>query len=140
MRVRFGFAMFLLLAATAIPSFAQQQWGRPHPPRAGACFYRDAGFNGDYFCMRRGDRWASMPSGFNDSISSIRLFGGVRIRLFNDSNFQGYTARLDHDVDDLHNIRVREDPSHTWNDRISSISVIGDQDQWDREHQHGDRQ
>jgi hypothetical protein len=90
--------------------------------------------------MRRGDRWASMPSGFNDSISSIRLFGGVRIRLFNDSNFQGYTARLDHDVDDLHNIRVCEDPSHTWNDRISSIAVIGDQDQWDREHQHGDRQ
>ncbi|MGC1463622.1 MAG: peptidase inhibitor family I36 protein [Terracidiphilus sp.] len=128
MRLRLGFALFVLLAATSLPALAQQQWGRPHPPRSGACFYRDSNFNGDYFCMRRGDRWPSMPRGFNDSISSIRVFGGARVRLFNDDNFQGATAMTDHDVDNLQHWRLRDDPSRSWNDRVSSILVIGDED------------
>ena len=34
---------------------AQLRWGRPTVPRDGACFYRDAGFRGDYFCVRAGE-------------------------------------------------------------------------------------
>jgi hypothetical protein len=129
---RFGMTAVLLFAFSTLGAVAQQQWGRPHPPRAGACFYRDAGFNGDYFCMRVGDRWPSLPHGFEDSITSIRVFGGARLRLFNDHNFGGINTRIDHDVDSLLRYRLPENPSKSWNDRVSSIAVFGDHDDWDR--------
>lgn len=126
--------MLLLLAATALPALAQQQrWGRPHPPRAGACFYRDGFFNGDYFCMSAGDRWGAMPRGFNDVISSIRVYGGARVRIFNDGNFQGASAVVDRDVEDLVRFSNRDNPSMNWNDRISSIIVMGGGDDRDRD-------
>ena len=137
MRSRFALTTLLLLALGSLPAFAQRDWGRPHPPKAGACFYRDAGFRGDYFCMRVGDRWPSMPAGFNDQISSIRLFGGARVRLFNDDRFEGASVRIDRDVDTLERLRIADNPSKNWNDRVSSIAVIGDQDEWDTDH-HND--
>jgi hypothetical protein len=121
-----------LLAATSLPALAQHAWGRPHFPRAGACFYQAGGFNGDYFCMRVGERWPALPHGFNDTISSIRVFGGARVRIFNDHDFGGISTRIDHDVDSLLRYRIPENPAKSWNDRISSIAVIGDRDEWDR--------
>ena len=131
MRIRFGFTAVLLFAFTALPAIAQRSWGRPHFPRAGACFFRDPNFSGDYFCMREGDRWPSLPHGFNDSITSIRVFGGARLRLFNDDSFGGINVRLDHDVDTLVRYRLPNNPAKSWNDRISSIAVFGDRDDWD---------
>jgi hypothetical protein len=87
--------------------------------------------------MRVGDRWPSMPAGFNDQISSIRLFGGARVRLFNDDRFEGASVRIDRDVDTLERLRIADNPSKNWNDRVSSIAVIGDQDEWDTDH-HND--
>jgi hypothetical protein len=141
MRLRFSLTVFLLLAATAIPALAQQQrWGRPHPPRAGACFYRDAHFYGDYFCMSAGDRWGAMPRGFNDVISSIRVYGGARVQIFRDGNFQGAGAFVDRDVDDMLYFNSRETPGLYWNDQVSSLIVVGgdrghDRDR-DRDRQH----
>lgn len=88
-------------------------WGHEALPRAGACFYQDPGFRGDYFCLPRGGSYASLPRGFNDSIRSIRVFG-AGVRIFIDSNFRGRAADIRRDADNLRGM---------WRDTISSIRV-----------------
>jgi len=89
-------------------------WGRPPTPRAGACFYRDINFGGDYFCGSLGSR-AEVPRGTNDEISSVRVFGDAEVTVFRDVNYQGNSRRIDRDVRDLRR--------SGWNDRISSYSI-----------------
>ncbi len=141
MRFRLALSSALFLLTLTVPAFAQydhpREWGRPRPPKTGACFYRDAGFRGDYFCLNRGENWPSMPPGFNDRISSIRIFRGAQVRIFNDSDFRGVNSRIDRDVPDLRLYHLPTDPSRTWNDRISSISVYREHDEWDRGHPDG---
>jgi hypothetical protein len=134
MQLRFALTAVLFLSFASPPSWAQYRWGRPHPPKVGACFYKDAGFRGDYFCLKLGERWPSMPPGFNDKISSIRIFRDARVRVFQDSEFRGRSLRLDHNVDNLKEIRLPDNPAKSWNDRISAIAVHGDRDEWDRNH------
>lgn len=131
MRLRFAPIGVLLLFVTSLPAFAQWQWGRPHPPKAGACFYKDHDFTGDYFCLKAGERWPAMPGGFNDRITSIRVFGGARLRVFNNDNFGGVSLLLNQDVNDLHRIPVADAPYKNWNDRVSSIAVFMDRDEWE---------
>src|SRR6185503_11179231 len=38
------------------------RWGRPTTPAAGACFYEHINFEGEYFCVRQGDRVAIVTS------------------------------------------------------------------------------
>lgn len=134
MRLQRALSLTVLLVITSLPVFAQWQWGRPREPRAGACFYRDPGFRGYYFCMREGERWPSLPSGFNDRISAIRVFGRARLRVFNDTGFRGISVRIAGDVGDLRELRLPGDPSKSWSDRISSIAVFGDRDEWEERH------
>jgi hypothetical protein len=89
-------------------------WGKPQLPRQGACFYRDANFRGEYFCVNRGGSYATLPSGFNDRISSIRV-RGANVMLFRDRNFDGRSQRVSSDVVDMR---------RTWNDTISSLRVF----------------
>ena len=96
---------------------------RPRDFREAACFYSDANFGGEYFCMRRGEAYESLPAGFNDRISSIQIFGRVRVAIFNNENFSGTSLGLKRSVDNLKRVRRQDDPSHTWNDRVSSIRV-----------------
>ena len=138
MKFRSALITVLLVCAASFPALAQYQWGRPRTPQSGACFYRDSGFRGDYFCLRDGERWPSMPPGFRDTISSIRVFGGARLRIFNDNNFNGISALIDRDVFDLNAFRLPQDPGRSWNDRISSIAVFRDHDDWERrDHDRG---
>lgn len=137
--MRFAMTFVLLLFSfSSLPGVAQVQfqfqWGRPRPPRSGACFYKDTNFRGDYFCLKPGDNWSSMPAGFNDRISSIRVFHDARVRIFNNDNFQGTNIRIDRNVDTLRRLRLRDNPRKDWNDRISSIAVYRDRDEWDRRH------
>jgi hypothetical protein len=134
MRLRLAFMAVLFLSFASLAAFAQPEWGRPRPPKSGACFYKDADFRGDYFCMKRGDRWPTLPAGFNDRISSIRVFRDARVRLFIDNDFHGVSVRIDHDVADLHSIRLPDNAYKSWNDRVSSIAVHADRDEWDRSH------
>jgi hypothetical protein len=90
-------------------------WGREAPPREGACFYRDTNFRGDYFCMPRGASYVMVPPGFNDQISSIRIFRASGVLIFRDRDFEGRNARITSDEPDLRRER--------WNDSISSIRV-----------------
>jgi Peptidase inhibitor family I36 len=98
-----------------------RSWNQRPYPRAGACFFKDAGFEGDHFCVRRGDMLRHLPGEFGDNISSIRLFGNARVRVFNDRNFTGGSHEFGNSVEDLRNRRFRD--GHTWNNRISSVAV-----------------
>lgn len=98
-----------------------RSWNDRPFPRVGACFYKDQGFRGDHFCVRRGDRLPALPGNFGDNISSIQLFGRARVVIFNDREFRNGSQEIRRSVGDLRNERFRG--GHTWNDRISSVIV-----------------
>jgi hypothetical protein len=98
-----------------------RSWNDRPAPRVGACFYKDQGFRGDHFCVRRGDRLPALPGNFGDNISSIQLFGRARVVIFNDRDFRNGSQEVRRSVGDLRNERFRG--GHTWNDRISSVIV-----------------
>ena len=89
-------------------------WGREAVPREGACFYEDANFRGQYFCVPRGGSYASLPGGFNDRISSVRVFG-AGVVIYRDRDFHGRSSEIRHDAGNL-----RGD----WRDTISSMRVF----------------
>ena len=90
-------------------------WGRREPmPSEGACFYEDANFRGQYFCVPRGATFRALPRGFNDRISSIRIFG-AEVRIFQDRDFRGRSREIRSDTPNL-----RGD----WKDDVSSIRVF----------------
>lgn len=97
-------------------------WGQGPRPRRGACFYQQPNFTGPYFCMQQGMAYTSLPSGFNDRISSIQVMG-VEVSLFNDGGFRGVSGRTRRDIRDLRRWPLPTDPSRNWNDRVSSIQV-----------------
>lgn len=99
------------------PAAEAQRWGRPSAPRAGACFYRDANFQGDYFCVQAGDSVDAVPNDMNDEISSIRVFGrDVEVRVYQNRGFGGRSERFG----DVRNLQERG-----WNDKLSSLRVEG---------------
>jgi hypothetical protein len=103
------------MVAFAVSPAAAQRWGRDRFPDSGACFFRDAEFRGDYFCVRAGDDVGRMPPDMNDAISSIRVFGRAEVMVFRDIRFNGGSIRFDHSVSNL--------KDEGWNDRISSLQV-----------------
>ena len=125
--------LFLGIILSAATAFAQDPWVyRDHPewdrswnnrpaPRVGACFFTDQGFRGNRFCVNRGDRLDRLPGNFGDNISSIQLFGGARVAVFNDRDFRGGSQEFRKSIGDLRTQPFRD--GHTWNDRISSMIV-----------------
>ena len=112
------FSFFLLAAAIAIvsgSSVGAQSWGRSDWPRDGVCFFRDADYRGDYFCVKTGDDLRSLPRGMDNEISSTRFFGRAHVLVFRDKEFEGRSEQFDTDMPNL-----KEDG---WNDRISSLRV-----------------
>jgi hypothetical protein len=89
-------------------------WGHEAVPRAGACFYRDSDFRGEYFCVPRGAEYIALPRGFNDSISTIRMFGSG-VRIYQDRDFRGRSREIRRDIRDLRG---------SWKDDISSVKVF----------------
>ncbi len=90
-------------------------WGsNERMPQEGACFYEDSNFRGQYFCVPRGATFTSLPRGFNDRISSVRVFGS-EVRIFEDRNFRGKSREINRDLANL-----RGD----WKDDVSSIRVF----------------
>ncbi len=117
-RLPLAAAVLLACVAGVAPSAdAQPRFGQGPQPRAGACFYEDANFRGDYFCVTAGEEVRQMPADMNDRISSIRLVGNATAVVYRDSRFRGQSARFEGDVRNL----KREG----WNDLVSSIRVSG---------------
>ncbi len=99
----------------ASPVVEAQQWGWPDSPRIGACFYRDANFEGEFFCVNAGREFSSLPSGMDDQISSIRTFGNAEVTIFRESQFKGLSTDFRGDVRNL--------KDEGWNDRLSSLRI-----------------
>lgn len=123
-------AEFQVNAYSGIPNWGYAGPGH-RPPRpggpdwgkSGACFYKEIHYAGEYFCMRRGESYSNLPPGYNDRISSIKILGGSTVTVYNDSNYGGRRGSTRRDIVNLKAWRTRDDPSRTWNDRISSIQV-----------------
>jgi Peptidase inhibitor family I36 len=103
------------LVLLAAPVVQAQHWGREEFPRTGACFFQDPNFKGDYFCVNAGRDYSSLPSGMNDKISSIQVFGGAEVTVFQDARFEGRSTRFRGDVRNL--------KDEGWNDLLSSLRV-----------------
>jgi Peptidase inhibitor family I36 len=110
---RIVLACVLLSAASSTAS--AQSWGYSKTPRDGACFYKDANFAGEYFCVSAGRDIDSIPEGMNDKISSIRIFGRAEVSVHKDRFQSGRSTRFYNDVRNLKNAG--------WNDTISSVDV-----------------
>jgi hypothetical protein len=89
-------------------------WGGAVMPRAGACFFRDVNFHGQAFCLARGTSHRSLPPGFNDQISSIRV-RGANVMIYSNVDFGGRSRQIESDLSNV---------GGSWNDRISSIRVF----------------
>jgi Peptidase inhibitor family I36 len=90
------------------------RWPQDGIARNGACFYQDTNYRGESFCVARGATYTSLPSGFNDHIGSIRVFGSG-VELFEDRNFRGRSTEVSRDVTNL-----RGD----WRNTVSSVRVF----------------
>jgi hypothetical protein len=119
----------VLLGASS--TLTAQHWGSERPPHDGICFYEDAEYRGKYFCVRTGENLSSLPSGMNDRISSIRIFGRAEVTIYKDSRYGGASKRFDYDVRNL--------KSEHWNDRISSLRVRHSSSHGSRGRSDGDR-
>jgi len=108
--------VFACIAAVAASvTLSAQRWGRDQIPGIGACFYEDANFKGDYFCVASGGEVAVLSEDTNDKISSIRVLGGVEVTVFSDARFSGNSTRYAGEVRDL--------AADGWDDKISSLRV-----------------
>lgn len=109
-----GMLIGVLLLAQ-VPTASAQRWGREATPRSGVCFYEDINFNGRYFCSPVGSVTEGVPSGMNDRISSVRVFGNAVATVYRDPNLRGQAKVIDYDVRDMRGMG--------FNDRVSSYVV-----------------
>jgi hypothetical protein len=144
-RMSLAFFLFVMaLISTAGTICAQDRYDRDDQYRrddrddqyrrgGGACFYKDIDFRGEKFCVRPGERVAMVPGGFNDHISSVRIFGRTEVTLYQGRDFQEPSIRVREDVANLQRYQVQ--PGHSWNDRVSSVEVASMRNpgDWDRE-------
>jgi len=98
-----------------------ESWNRWPNPNRGACFYTTAPYRGNRFCVRAGDKLPALPGNIGGNISSIQVFGGATVKIFNDRNFSNGSAVVRYSIPDLRQLPFRD--GHTWNNRISSIAV-----------------
>lgn len=85
---------------------------------AGACFYQNANYQGERFCLRSGEQATSLPPGLDGQVSAIRLFGDAVVTVFRDHDFRGDKQTFDRTVRDFQFV-----DSGRWNDRIRSVRV-----------------
>jgi hypothetical protein len=98
-----------------VTTASAQRWGRAATPRSGVCFYEDINFNGRYFCSPAGSITEGVPSGMNDRISSVRVFGNAVATVYRDPNLRGQAKVIDYDIPDMRGMG--------FNDRVSSYTV-----------------
>jgi hypothetical protein len=96
---------------------------RPAPWQGtGACFYKNVGYSGPYFCMSRGQRIDRLPDNFNSAISSIQILRARSVIVYGQNYYQGRSARVPDSIPNLKQWRIPEN-GKSWNNRISSIRV-----------------
>jgi hypothetical protein len=81
------------------------------------CVYEGANYQGRSQCWDAGEEETNLnrTNGWNDQISSIRVFGRTTLDIYRDAEFRGPRLRLNGDVSDLGPMN--------WGDQISSFQV-----------------
>jgi hypothetical protein len=87
--------------------------GSGNEPQNGACFYLEADYRGEQFCVNSNESQRNLGERYNDKISSIRVFGRARVVVYENENFSGASRTFTGDVSNLRN----------FNDIITSIEV-----------------
>lgn len=118
--------LVVFLLTLVASTFAAAQWNS-QVPRDGACFFTDANYRGSSFCVNSGQSVSAVPSGFNDRIRSIRVYGGAQVQFYNAANFGGPSATTSRDISDLQRMSLTDDRNRNWSGRISSIQIGGQQ-------------
>lgn len=91
--------------------------------RDSVCVYKHVNFQGDSQCWDAGEEVPDLRAlGWNDTISSIRTFGNVRVAVYEDHYFEGRRLIVEGDLADLTH---QSAGGANWNDRISSLRVSG---------------
>lgn len=91
----------------------------PPPPGPGpgaprACFFQNSGYGGASFCVAAGDSVSNLTSiGWNDKISSVRLYGGAEVQVCRHAGFGSPCTTWSSNKSSL----------GSWNDQISSVDV-----------------
>jgi len=89
-------------------------WGGP----GRVCFYENANYAGQSFCMDAGQQNYNLAGFFNDRISSISIDGDIQVTVYADANFSGQSLVVNGNMANLNDTGF-------WNDRISSIDTYG---------------
>lgn len=110
---------------------ARHAGGRDRDPsqEARVILFRHANFGGEAVEVFPGEKFANLGNetfesggSLNDEISSVRVVGPVRLRLYPDSKFRGVFIDITEDAPDLSRLSRKEERGN-WNDRASSLEV-----------------
>jgi hypothetical protein len=86
------------------------------PARDRICVYEDINYGGRSQCWNADEEERNLSgTGWNDRISSIRVYGRARIEVYRDADYRGQRMRIERDSADLGAIN--------WSDQISSFQV-----------------
>ena len=86
------------------------------PARDRICVYEDINYGGRSQCWNADEEERNLNGrGWNDRISSIRVYGRARIEVYRDADYRGQRMRIERDAADLGAIN--------WSDQISSFQV-----------------
>ncbi len=69
----------------------------PPPVTPKVCFWKNANFSGAQFCVGTGVNEPVVPGGWNDTISSIRVYGGAQVTVCVDNWYSGGCVTISSD-------------------------------------------
>lgn len=96
----------------------------PPPPRRGVTLYQDADFRGTSVTFYEDERDLRRTRLGNDSVTSVRVDPGCRVKMFEHTNYQGTWTVISRDLDAVHGTELGSD-------QASSIMVrCSDDDDW----------
>jgi len=82
--------------------------------REGVCVYDRPNYQGRSECWSSGERLRDLSRGWNNRISSIRVFGRTTAVAYRDPDFRGASVVINHDIPDMR---------RSWNNQISSLRI-----------------
>jgi hypothetical protein len=115
-----GFAVLVpvvLVIASAFSLPVKAQRGSNYQSSDRVCFYVDDNYRGASFCANPGESESELRGGWNDRISSIRIFGQASVTVFEDKDYRGSSRTFSRDVPNLRPLG--------FNDMITSFEVSG---------------
>ena len=99
-RLRCGLSGTAVQGRTMVVGFRSGQSPAPWQG-TGACFFKKVGYDGQYFCMSRGQRIDRLPDNFNSAISSIQILRARSVIVYGQNYYQGRSARVPDSIPNL---------------------------------------